>query len=59
MNNEKKVGNNMLTINWKQIYEFNLNDNKQQILILYDISQNHYVGVPVYNKPKENRKFLD
>ena len=59
MNNEKKVGNNMLTINWKQIYEFNLNDNKQQILILYDISQNHYVGVHVYNKPKENRKFLD
>ena len=58
MNNEKKVGNNMLTINWKQIYEFNLNDNKQWILILYDISQNHYVGVPVYNKPKENSIYL-
>ena len=44
----------MLTINWKQVYEFNLNDNKQWILILYDISQNHYVGVPVYNEEKEN-----
>ena len=58
MNNEKKVGNNMLTINWKQIYEFNLNDNKQWILILYDISQNHYVGVPVYNEEKENSVYL-
>ena len=45
----------MLTINWKQIYEFNLNDNKQWILILYDISQNNYVGVPVYNEEKENK----
>ena len=28
----------MLTINWKQIYEID----KQWILILYDISKNHY-----------------
>lgn len=48
----------MLTINWKQIYEFNLNKNKQWILILYDISQNHYVGVPVYNEEKENSIYL-
>ena len=48
----------MLTINWKQIYEFNLNDTKQWILILYDISQNHYVGVPVYNEEKENSIYL-
>ena len=46
----------MLTINWKQIYEFNLNDNEQWILILYDISQNHYVGVPIYNEEKEDEK---
>ena len=46
----------MLVINWKQIYEFNLNNNKQWILILYDISQNHYVGVPVYNEEKEDRE---
>ena len=44
----------MFTINWKQVYEFNLNDNKQWVLILYDISQKHYVGVPVYNEKKEN-----
>jgi len=44
----------MLVINRKQIYEFNLNNNKQWILILYDISQNHYVGVHVYNEEKEN-----
>ena len=43
----------MLTINWRQIYGFNLN-NKQWILILYDILQNHYIGVPVYNRFKEN-----
>ena len=48
----------MLTINWKQIYEFNLNNNKQWILILYDISQNHYVGVPIYNEEKENSIYL-
>ena len=44
----------MLVINWKQIYEYDLNNNKQWILILYNISQNHYVGIPVYNKKEEN-----
>ncbi len=48
----------MLTINWKQIYEVNLNSNKQWILILYDISQNHYVGIPVYNEEKKNSIYL-
>ena len=48
----------MLTINWKQVYEYNLNDEKQWILILYDISQNHYVGIPVYNEEKKNSIFL-
>jgi len=48
----------MLTINWKQIYEFNLNNNNQLILILYDISQNHYVGIPVYNEKKKNSIYL-
>ena len=45
-------------ISWKQIYEFDLNNNKQWVLILYNISKNHYVGVPVYNKPKENSIYL-
>ena len=40
----------MLTINWKQVYEV---DNKW-ILILYDISKNHYVGLPIYNKEQKN-----
>lgn len=44
----------MLIINWKQIYEINLNNSKQWILILYNISQNHYVGVPIYNDNIKN-----
>ena len=48
----------MLTINWKQIYEVSLNETKQWVLILYDISQNHYVGIPVYNENKANSVYL-
>ena len=48
----------MLTINWKQIYEVSLNETKQWVLILYDISQNHYVGIPVYNENKDNSIYL-
>ena len=48
----------MFSIIWKQIYEINLNENKQWILILYNISQNHYVGIPVYNENKENSIYL-
>ena len=48
----------LLTINWKQVYEYNLNNDKQWILILYDISQNHYVGIPVYNEENKNSIFL-
>ena len=44
----------MLVINWKQIYEYDLNNNKQWILILYNILQNHYVGIPVYNEKIKN-----
>lgn len=51
----KKVGEyKILTINWKQIYEI---DNKW-ILILYDISKNHYVGLPVYNEEQENSIYI-
>lgn len=48
----------MLTINWKQIYEVSLNETKQWVLILYDISQNHYVGIPVYNENKDNSVYI-
>lgn len=44
----------MLTINWKQIYEIH----NKWILILYDISKNHYVGLPVYNEEQENSIFI-
>ena len=48
----------MLTINWKQIYEVRLNETKQWVLILYDISQNHYVGISVYNENKDNSVYI-
>lgn len=53
-----KVGDNVLIINCKQIYEVCLNKIKQWILIIYDISQNHYVGIPVYNESKESSIYL-
>lgn len=40
----------MLTINYKQLYETSEFGKKEWILILYDISANHYVGVPVYSE---------
>ena len=43
----------MLTINFKQIYETNERVDKEWVLIIYDISANHYVGMPVYSKEKE------
>ena len=43
----------MLTINYKQLYETDEKTNKEWILIIYDISANHYVGMPVYSKEKE------
>ena len=48
----------MLTINWKQVYEISINENKKWILILYDISQNHYVGIPIYNDKSDNNIYL-
>ena len=44
----------MLTINFKQIYETNERVDKEWVLIIYDISANHYVGMPVYSKEKED-----
>ena len=43
----------MLTINFKQIYETNEKVDKEWVLIIYDISANHYVGMPVYSKEKD------
>lgn len=43
----------MITINYKQIYETNEKEDKEWVLIIYDISANHYVGMPVYSKEKD------
>ena len=40
----------MLEINYKQIYEVEHKENNEWVLILYDISANHYVGTPIYSK---------
>ena len=44
----------VLTINSKQVYE----TNNMWVLILYDISNNHYVGLPVYSKKQTNSLYL-
>lgn len=49
----------ILTINFKQIYETNEKVDKEWILILYSISANHYVGVPIYSKKRENYLYLE
>jgi len=49
----------MLTINYKQIYETSESGDKHWILILYDISANHYVGVPVYSKDNDGCLYLE
>ena len=46
----------MLKINYKQVYEVQENKKNEWILIVYSISANHYVGVPIYSK--ENEKYL-
>lgn len=38
----------MLKINYKQVYEVQENKKNEWILIVYSISANHYVGVPIY-----------
>ena len=50
---------NVLTINFKQIYETNEKVDKEWVLIIYDISANHYVGMPVYSKEKEGCVYCD
>ena len=49
----------MLKIEFMQIYEINENLNKEWVLIIYDISSNHYVGMPVYSKEREGCIWYD
>lgn len=48
----------MLLINFKQIYESNEFGEKEWVLVLYDISFNHYVGVPICAKGSEGYVYL-
>ena len=48
----------MLVINYKQVYETDENNKKEWILIIYDISSNHYVGMPVYSTAHDNYVYL-
>lgn len=48
----------MITINHKQIYEINEEGYKKWILIIYDISTNHYVGVYIYSNKINNSYYL-
>lgn len=48
----------MFVINRKQIYEAQIKDKKEWILIIYDISQKHYVGVPISNESRDDSIYL-
>lgn len=48
----------MINVNFKQIYETTEHGEKQWVLILYDISANHYVGIPVYGKESTDCLYL-
>ena len=48
----------MLKVINKQIYEINKDGTKEWILILYDISANHYVGIPVYSSKIKNTVYI-
>lgn len=45
-----KKGGVILQIYSKNIYSITANNTTQNILILYNISGNHYVGLPVHDK---------
>ena len=49
----------MLTINYKQVYETSEKGGKEWVLIIYDISANHYVGLPVYSKEREGTVYCN
>lgn len=42
----------------KNIYEIIENGTKKHILIIYNISQNHYVGLSIHNTKLTNFKYL-
>ena len=43
----------------KNIYEVVKNNLKNNILIIYNISDNHYVGLPVYSENNNNLTYIE
>ena len=42
----------------KNIYEIIENSIKKYILILYNVSNNHYIGLPIHNGNKSNSIYI-
>ena len=51
-------GVNKLTIKAKEIWKVNINEKVKWILVLYNISFNHFVGVPIYDFEKDDRVYI-
>ena len=47
-----------MEINNKNVYTAIKNKENYKVLILYNISNNHYVGIPVYDDKKENYIYI-
>lgn len=42
----------------QNVYEIIENNTKKYVLIIYNISQNHYVGITVYNSDSNNLTYI-
>lgn len=47
-----------MEINNKNVYNVIKNKQNSKVLILYNISNNHYVGIPIYDNKKENYTYI-
>lgn len=54
-----KLGGIKLDIYSKNIYEVVLNGNKKHILIIYNISENHYIGLTVHSLKSFNLTYIE
>ncbi len=43
----------------QNIYEVVKNDTRKHVLIIYNISENHYVGLAVYTTKSDNLTYID
>lgn len=42
----------------QNVYEIIENNTKKYVLIIYNISQNHYVGITIYNSDSNNLTYI-